>query len=111
VIHSKLLGVPLDLYAANIERGREAGVETLDAFRHYVSENTSLIDQAHQASNFTSTSPEQVPSLKPYETWAEFGANLRGTPEEQAELLALFKGHRQLAGVWPQRCTRSGPGH
>src|SRR4051794_4302163 len=91
VIHSKLLGVPLDLYAANIERGREAGIPSLDAFRHYVSENTSLIDQAHQASNFTSTSPEKVPSLKPYETWAEFGANLRGTPEEQAELLALFK--------------------
>ena len=61
--------------------------------------------------NFATGPPEQVPSLKPYETWAEFGANLRGTPEEQAELLALFKGHRQLAGVWPQRCTRSGPGH
>jgi Animal haem peroxidase len=26
-----------------------------------------------------------------YETWADFGRNLRGTPEQQAELLALFK--------------------
>ena len=57
----------------------------------YVSENGSLIDQAGQASNYTSTLPEQVPSLAPYATWAEFGANLRGTPAEQAELLALFK--------------------
>ncbi|AWN39551.1 peroxidase family protein [Methylobacterium durans] len=91
VIRSKLLGLPLDLYAANIERGREAGVPTLDTFRRYVSENTSLIDQAGQASNYTATQPEKVPGLMPYETWAEFGANLRGTPEEQAELLALFK--------------------
>ncbi|MDR7040426.1 Ca2+-binding RTX toxin-like protein [Methylobacterium sp. BE186] len=91
VIRSKLLGLPLDLYAANIERGREAGLPTLDAFRRSVSEAGSLIEQAHQASNYTATQPEKVPSLKPYETWSEFGAHLRGTPEEQAALLALFK--------------------
>ena len=32
-----------------------------------------------------------MPSLRPYATWAEFGANLRGTAAEKAELLALFK--------------------
>ncbi|MEA1834308.1 peroxidase family protein [Methylobacterium durans] len=91
VIRSKLLGLPLDLYAANIERGRDVGVPTLDAFRRYVSENGSLIDQAHQASNYAATQPETVPRLEPYDTWAAFGANLRGPPEEQAELLTLFK--------------------
>ena len=91
VIRSKLLGIPLDLYAANVERGRELGVTSLNEFRRYVSENTSLIEQAGQASNYTQTLPERVPDLGPYETWEEFGRHLRGTPAERAELLALFK--------------------
>jgi hypothetical protein len=91
VIRSKLLGIPLDLYAANIERGRELGVTTLNEFRRHVSEHTSLIEQAGQASNYTTTLPERVPDLRPYETWEEFGRHMRGTPAERAELLALFK--------------------
>ena len=91
VIRSHLLGTPLDLYAANIERGREAGIETLNEFRRYVSASGSLIQQAGQASNYATALPEQVPSLEPYATWAEFGQHLRGTPAEQTELLALFK--------------------
>ena len=91
MIRSKLLGTPLDLYAANIERGREVGIATLNEFRRYVSDNGSLIQQAGQASNYASALPAQVPSLAPYATWAEFGQHLRGTPAEQAELLALFK--------------------
>jgi Animal haem peroxidase/RTX calcium-binding nonapeptide repeat (4 copies) len=91
VIHSELLGTPLDLYAANIERGREVGVATLNEFRRYVNDNGSLIQQAGQASNYAAALPAQVPSLAPYATWAEFGQHLRGTPAEQAELLALFK--------------------
>ena len=91
VIRSKLLGVPLDLYAANIERARDLGLATLNEFRAYVSENTSLIAQDGQASDYTSRVPEKVPGLGAYATWAEFGENLRGTPAEQAELLALFK--------------------
>jgi Ca2+-binding RTX toxin-like protein len=91
VIRSKLLGVPLDLYAANIERARELGVSTLNEFRAYVSGNTSLIAQDGQASDYTSRVPALVPSLAPYATWAEFGANLRGTAAERAELLSLFK--------------------
>ena len=91
VIRSKLLGTPLDLYAANIERGREIGIATLNEFRRYVSDNGSLIQQAGQASNYATALPAQVPSLAPYATWAEFGQHLRGTPAEQTELLALFK--------------------
>ena len=91
VIRSKLLGVPLDLYAANIERARELGLATLNEFRAHVSENGSLLAEVGQASDYTTRVPELVPSLAPYATWAEFGANLRGTPAEQAELLALFK--------------------
>jgi hypothetical protein len=91
VIRSKLLGTPLDLYSANIERGREAGVPTLNEFRRYVSENGSLIQQAGQASNYATSLPEQVPNLAPYATWAEFGQHLRGTPGQQSELLAEFK--------------------
>ena len=91
VIRSKLLGIPLDLYAANIERGRELGVATLNEFRRYVSEHGSLLAHAGQASNYATALPDKVPNLAPYATWAEFGQHLRGTPEEQAALLALFK--------------------
>jgi hypothetical protein len=91
VIRSKLLGTPLDLYAANIERGREAGIATLNQFRGYVSDHGSRIQQAGQASDYATGLPAQVPSLMPYATWAEFGQHLRGTPAEQTELLALFK--------------------
>jgi Animal haem peroxidase/RTX calcium-binding nonapeptide repeat (4 copies) len=91
VIRSKLLGMPLDLYAANIERGREAGIATLNEFRSYVSDNGSLVQQAGQASDYATALPAEVPSLAPYATWAEFGQHLRGTPADQAELLALFK--------------------
>jgi hypothetical protein len=91
VIRSKLLGLPLDLYAANIERGRELGIATLNGFRRDLSEDGSLLAQAGQASNYATALPDKVPSLAPYATWAEFGQHLRGTPEEQADLLALFK--------------------
>jgi hypothetical protein len=91
VIRSKLLGTPLDLYAANIERGREAGIATLNKFRDYVSDDGSRIQQAGQASDYATALPAQIPSLAPYATWAEFGQHLRGTPAEQTELLALFK--------------------
>jgi hypothetical protein len=91
VIRSKLLGIPLDLYAANIERGREVGIPTLNEFRRYLSEHGSLVAQAGQASNYATALPDKVPNLASYATWAEFGQHLRGTPEERAELLALFK--------------------
>src|SRR3954447_5338692 len=91
VIRSKLLGTPLDLYSANIERGREAGIPTLNKFRGYVSDHGSRIQQAGQTSDYATALPAQIPSLAPYATWAEFGQHLRGTPAERAELLALFK--------------------
>jgi hypothetical protein len=91
VIRSKLLGIPLDLYSANIERGRELGISTLNDFRRAISEDGSLLAQAGQNSNYVSVGANQVPTLTPYESWADFGAHLRGTPEEQASLLALFK--------------------
>ena len=91
MIRSKLLGTPLDLYAANIERGREIGIATLNQFRRQITDNGSLVQQAGQASNYASALPAQVPSLAPYATWAELGQHLRGTQAEQTELLALFK--------------------
>jgi hypothetical protein len=91
VIRSKLLGTPLDLYAANIERGREVGIATLNQFRRQITDNGSLVQRAGQASNYASALPEQVPNVAPYATWAEFGQHLRGTQAEQTELLDLFK--------------------
>jgi hypothetical protein len=68
VIRSELLGGPLDLFAANIERARELGLSTLNEFLTYVSENTSLIAQHGQASDYTSRVPELVPGLGAYAT-------------------------------------------
>ena len=91
VIRSKLLGTPLDLYAANIARGRELGIATLNEFRRSLSEHGSLVAQAGQASDYATALPDKVPSLAPYATWAEFGQHLRGSRDEQAALLALYK--------------------
>src|SRR3712207_8536053 len=55
LFRSKLLGTPLDLYAANIERGRELGIATLNEFRRSLSEHSSLVAQAGQASDRKST--------------------------------------------------------
>jgi hypothetical protein len=56
VVRSNLFG-KLDLYAANIERGREAGIPTVDEFRAYVSGHGSLIQQAGQASDYATAHP------------------------------------------------------
>lgn len=60
-LRNNLLGLPLDLAALNIARGREAGVPTLNEARGQLYAATS--------SSF----------LKPYDHWVDFAANLKNS--------------------------------
>jgi Ca2+-binding RTX toxin-like protein len=57
-LRNNLVGLPLDLATLNLVRGRDAGIPTLNEVRQ------TLFDQT------------QMSTLKPYESWDEFGANL-----------------------------------
>ncbi|MDN3524741.1 peroxidase family protein [Halomonas sabkhae] len=73
-LRNNLLGLPLDLPAINIARGRDAGVPSLNEAR----------EQLYAASNST--------WLKPYESWADFGANLK-TPASIINFIAAYGTH------------------
>lgn len=88
-VRSMLLGLPLDLGAANLMRGRELGLPSLNEFRAYISGNTSFLQQAGQASDYSTEAG--IPALSPYANWDQFGAALRGNAAERADLLARFK--------------------
>ncbi|MEO3433630.1 peroxidase family protein [Inquilinus sp. CAU 1745] len=77
-LRNNLLGLPLDLPAINIVRGRDAGVPSLNDAR----------EQLYAASNST--------WLKPYESWADFGANLK-TPASIINFIAAYGMHPLIA--------------
>jgi Ca2+-binding RTX toxin-like protein len=58
-VRSNLLGLPLDLGALNIARGRETGVPSLNETRRQLYGNTGLSD------------------LKPYTSWSDFELNIK----------------------------------
>jgi hypothetical protein len=76
-LRSNLLGLPLDLPAINIARGRDTGVPTLNETRA----------ELFSASNST--------WLKPYESWVDFAANMRN-PISVVNFIAAYGEHETI---------------
>jgi Ca2+-binding RTX toxin-like protein len=83
-LRNNLLGLPLDLPAINITRGREAGVPPFNEFRRQL---------------FTRTRDS---SLRPYSSWSDFGLNLKH-PYSLVNLVAAYGTHPSIAGGLAQR--------
>src|SRR3712207_3582449 len=76
-LRSNLLGLPLDLGAINIARGRDTGIPSLNAARREFFANTS--DSA----------------LRPYDSWKDFGLGIRH-PESLVNFIAAYGTHATI---------------
>ncbi|MEQ1881760.1 MAG: peroxidase family protein, partial [Burkholderiales bacterium] len=80
-LRTNLLGLPLDLGAINIARGRDTGVPSLNSARRTFYESTNL-----------------EASLKPYDSWEEFGLALRN-PESLVNFIAAYGTHPSVTSA------------
>ncbi|WP_157132097.1 peroxidase family protein [Roseobacter sp. AzwK-3b] len=79
-LRDNLVGLPLDLAALNIARGRETGVPSLNAAREQF---------------YSATGSE---FLKPYEGWSEFAANLKN-PASIINFIASYGTHETIVNA------------
>src|SRR4029077_4908525 len=79
-LQSDLLGLPLDLGALSIARGRDTGVAPLNLVRNQL---YSLSGEAQ---------------LKPYSSWADFGSQLKH-PESLVNFIAAYGTEPTVTGA------------
>ena len=76
-VRSQLLGLPLDLGALNIARGRDTGIPSLNETRAQLYNDTGLAD------------------LKPYANWVDFAAHIKN-PASLVNFIAAYGTHPLL---------------
>ena len=79
-LRDNLVGLPLDLAALNIARGRDTGVPSLNAAREEF---------------YNATGSE---FLKPYESWSEYAANLKN-PASIVNYIAAYGAHETIVNA------------
>ncbi len=79
-LRNNLLGLPLDLPAINLARGRDAGIPTLNAVRH------TIYDQTGDS------------QLKPYTSWADLVQHLKH-PESVINFIAAYGTHSSITSA------------
>ena len=77
VLRNQLLGIPLDLAAINLARGRDVGTPPLNAARE----------------KFFAETGDTL--LKPYTSWADFALNLKN-PASIINFIAAYGTHETL---------------
>ena len=85
-LRDSLLGLPLDLAAINIARGRDVGLPSLNAAR-------SILQSQLVSAGMTA----DAATLTPYASWTEFGANLLN-PSSLKNFIMAYAGADLRAG-------------